>query len=76
MTPTTRLRFVERQHGYEQYDVKVTQRHGAEVCYRPNMVRILQQWWAPFRTFSDGFGYVEQELIGGEWRDVPVEKEQ
>lgn len=66
MNPTPRLRFVERQHGYEQYDVKVTERHGTEVCYRPNMVRVLQQWYAyP----------VEYPTLKGEWRDVSVEKE-
>jgi hypothetical protein len=68
MTPTPRLRFIERQHGYEQYDVKVTQRHGAEVCYRPNMVRILQQWW---QVASTG-----QITTNGEWRDVRSEKEE
>ena len=38
-------------------------------------VRILQQWWAPFKTFSDGYGYQTVELEGGEWRDVPLEEE-
>jgi hypothetical protein len=39
-------------------------------------VRILQQWWMPTRTFSDGYGYQTVELEGGEWRDVPLEEEQ
>jgi hypothetical protein len=64
MTPTPKLRFVEREAGFEQYDVKVTERHGTEVCYRPKKVRILQQWW-------------EHGIPGwnapGEWRDVPLE---
>jgi hypothetical protein len=66
MTPTNKLRFVERQHGYRTTN-------GQDVT--PNMVRILQQWWAPFRTFSDGYGYQTVELNGGEWRDVPLEVE-
>ena len=45
MTPTAKLRFIERVEGVEQYDVKVTERHGTEVCYRPKKIRILQQWW-------------------------------
>jgi hypothetical protein len=60
MVPTHRLRFVERE------------------TKDPNnfkTVRILQQWWAPFRTFSDGYGYQTVELKGGEWRDVQVEEE-
>ena len=64
MTPTPKLRFVER--------VVPAPEHGEGIG---KTVRILQQWWAPFRTFSDGFGYVEQELKGGEWRDVPLETE-
>jgi hypothetical protein len=64
MTPTPKLRFVERVDGFEQYDVKVTERHGTEVCYRPKTVRILQQWWG-----------IEEDLSIGEWRDVPLEEE-
>lgn len=67
MSPTPKLRFVEREAGYEQYDVKVTERNGTEVCYRPMKIRILQQWWAIER---DG-----QVTPTGEWRDVPVEVE-
>lgn len=67
MIPTAKLRFVERVEGFEQYDVKVTERHGTEVCYRPKKIRILQQWWADF------IGLLELE--GGEWRDVPLEAE-
>ena len=64
MTPTPKLRFVERVDGFEQYDVKVTERHGTEVCYRPKTVRILQQWWG-----------IEEDLSIGEWRDIPLEHE-
>jgi hypothetical protein len=60
MKPTPKLRFVERDAGFEQYDVKVTERHGTEVCYRPKKVRILQQWWEHTEWNAPG-----------EWRDVP-----
>lgn len=65
MTPTTHLRFVER--------VVPAPEHGEGIGKK---VRILQQWWAPFRTFSDGYGYQTVELNGGEWRDVPLEVEE
>ena len=62
MTPTPKLRFVERQNGYRTTD-------GKDVM--PNMVRILQQWWA-----SDPDSLMDWELkANGEWRDVPLEKE-
>ena len=66
MTPTPKLRFVVR----DSYS-----RNG-EHFVEPHKVYILQQWFAPFHRFHDGFGYAEQELKGGEWRDVPTEKEQ
>lgn len=70
MTPTTKLRFVERNTGkYEQYDVKVTERHGTEVCYRSKTIRVLQQWWEPNRN------EVFWSYATGEWRDVPLEEE-
>lgn len=67
MKLTPKLRFVERTDGFEQYDMKVTERHGTEVCYRPKKIRILQQWWADF------VGPLE---LDGEWRDVPIEQEE
>ena len=67
MNPTPRLRFVERDTGtYEQYDVKVTARHGTEVCYQPKIIRVLQQWYAY------DINYPTEK---GEWKDVPLEKE-
>jgi hypothetical protein len=64
MTPTSRLRFVERLVPMPE--------HGGYL----KTVRSLQQWWMPTRTFSDGYGYQTVELEGGEWRDVPLEEEQ
>ena len=65
MTPTNKLRFVERH-------IQVGAETTAPIA---TTVRVLQQWWAPFHRFHDGFGYTEQELKGGEWRDVPLEAE-
>lgn len=57
MNPTPRLRFVERQQGYKST-------YGTDVV--PNMVRVLQQW----------FAYdINYPMTKGEWRDVPLEKE-
>lgn len=61
MSPTNKLRFVERV-------VPVTD--GTK-----KTVRVLQQWVAPFRTFYDGYGCQTVEQEGGEWRDVPLEEE-
>ena len=60
MTPTNKLRFVEREISQHQM---ITHR------------KVLQQWWAPFKAFHDGYGYTSMELEGGEWRDVPLEEE-
>lgn len=58
MTPTPKLRFVER----DSYS------HNGEHFATPHKIRILQQWWAIER---DG-----QITPTGEWRDIPMEKEQ
>jgi hypothetical protein len=42
----------------------------------PNMVRILQQWWEQGMTMNMGFGEVSLFDPKGEWRDVPLEKEE
>ena len=39
-------------------------------------VRILQQWWETNNTINLGFGELPIGEIKGEWRDVPIEKEQ
>lgn len=67
MKPTAKLRFVERVD-YVQRWGDIDMEHTA---------LILQQWWETNNTVNLGFG---GELpIGetkGEWRDVPIEKEQ
>lgn len=56
MTPTPRLRFVERD-SYSK---------NGEHFVQPFKLRVLQQW----------FAYdIEYPTEKGEWRDVPLEKE-
>lgn len=74
MTPTAKLRFVERSVPMHSF-YKTTDAQG-NLVQATQTYRVLQQWWAPFRTFSDGYGYQTVELVGGEWRDVPLEVEQ
>ena len=62
MTPTNKLRFVERQFKLPDFYVNPN-------TMKPmhQTISILQQWWAVER---DG-----QQTPEGEWRDVPIEKE-
>ena len=64
MTPTPKLRFVERDD---------------ETSWTPKRIRILQQWWedhnvvlAVLRVGSNG---LPQNQYAGEWRDIPLEVE-
>ena len=57
MTPTPKLRFVER------FEPVIGTNYGGTV-------RVLQQWWEN-RVYKGDNWFIE----GGEWRDVPVEKE-
>jgi hypothetical protein len=56
MTPTPKLRFVERE-------VRIQICEGIARC---EYHKFLQQWWE----------YNSGAIPNGEWRDVPVEKEQ
>ena len=60
MSPTNKLRFVERV-------VPVTDDFG-------KTVRVLQQWWTATPTMNIGFGEMPIGKEQGEWRDVPLEK--
>jgi hypothetical protein len=60
MIPTPKLRFVERD-SYSK---------NGEHFVEPFKVRILQQWWIPENADRTSAHYK------GEWRDVPIEKEQ
>ncbi len=59
MTPTNKLRFVER--------IKQTGEHFEQ----PPKIRILQQWWA---TDPDCYEDWVMK-VNGEWRDVPIEEQ-
>jgi len=64
MTPTSKLRFVDR-NSYS---------HNGEHFAIPHKIRILQQWWE-WETCEQH----ERQPYGtpfGEWRDVPIEKEE
>ena len=68
MTPTPKLRFVERTVQVPFQDYKnVTE---------SKTVRILQQWWEKSLTINLGWiGDMPLRKAEGEWRDVPIEKE-
>ena len=72
MTPTNKLRFVERevQVPASKFDSNITK--GVKI-------RKLQQWWeaASGGTINLGFGgEIPVGEVTGEWRDVPLEEEQ
>jgi hypothetical protein len=49
------------------------------IRYEPTPVRILQQWWedpAVVLSISIDWNGLTQKRFAGEWRDVPLEKEQ
>ena len=65
MTPTPKLRFVERT-------VPLTNTTG-------KIVHVLQQWWEGSSMGTINLGWTGEMPIGevkGEWRDVPLETEQ
>ena len=67
MTPTPKLRFVEREIGYSKT--------GNITDFKT--VRILQQWWQTNNTINLGWtGDMPLRKAEGEWRDVPLEEEQ
>jgi len=71
MTPTNKLRFVEREAPTEA--PTFSQVFG---CVTTRTVRILQQFWA----HPDGMDWSINKdnpvlSVNGTWRDVPVEKE-
>lgn len=61
MTPTPKLRFVERK--------EIIGHDGRSTIVKT--VRVLQQWWAP----EDATENEIRLELRGEWRDVPLEKE-
>ena len=63
MTPTPKLRFVERIIQFQIEPMSNTT--------MGKTVRILQQWWEPERNIIDMVAGKTQ----GEWRDIPLEVE-
>ena len=75
MTPTSKLRFVER-------NIRVSKDDGSGVVVKK--LRILQQWWEPSCQpgCSEPINYgttqeywIKNDEGAGEWRDVPLETE-
>lgn len=62
MNPTTKLRFVERVIDSGEWGKKTQ--------------KILQQWWQGGMSMNIGFAEVPVGEQTGEWRDVPVEREE
>jgi hypothetical protein len=74
MTPTTKLRFVERE--VKTITGVLLTPSGAVNQYSAKTVRILQQWWEKSLTINLGWtGDMPLRKAEGEWRDVPIEKE-
>lgn len=63
MTPTNKLRFVERTR--PDYPGALTGR----------IIHVLQQWWEGVASVEMGGSGSVYRKIEGEWRDVPLEKE-
>jgi hypothetical protein len=76
MTPTPKLRFVERL----VYENKAAYNQYGDSGQTSELVkkRILQQWWErpSMGTLRMGFGDpIPIGEVHGEWRDVPIEQE-
>jgi hypothetical protein len=66
MKPTPQLRFFERKLPAPEYGENLSK-----------TVRTLQQWWEKSTTINLGWtGDMPIGLAKGEWRDVPIEKEE
>lgn len=65
MNPTPKLRFVERE-------IQVPVQGDFVVTYKT--VHILQQWWE--KDIASQYNAAITGDPSGEWRDVPLEKEQ
>lgn len=64
MTPTNRLRFVERE--VPMHPFYRTVGPDGEMRQAVQTYRVLQQWWVPHYPGS---------AMQGEWRDVPLVEE-
>lgn len=66
MTPTAKLRFVERKFQMDPFYRDIQTGGPAYRTYR-----VLQQWWEQKQWAHDDW-----IIVGGEWRDVPLEQEE
>ena len=66
MTPTTKLRFLERKVAMHPFYRDMSTGGTAYETYH-----VLQQWWEDKEWLNQS-----TQQFNGEWRDVPVEKEQ
>ena len=62
MTPTNKLRFVERK-----VPGRMIESGAGHYTSEMLVVHVLQQWWEPHYPGS---------AMQGEWRDVPLEEEE
>jgi hypothetical protein len=69
MTPTNRLRFVEREVQLHPFYKSVNDK--GQLIPATQKVRILQQWWER----KTGWENIPGQWFG-EWRDVPIEQEE
>jgi hypothetical protein len=60
MTPTPKLRFVERSIDIEENGI-----------HYHKVIKVLQQWWAPDGATENEIRFE----LNGEWRSVRLEKE-
>ncbi len=77
MKPTSKLRFIERSFPMHPF-YKTIDAQGNTV-QATQTFRILQQWWetVPMGTINTGWsGDIPLGDVKGEWRDVPLEKEE
>ena len=70
MTPTNRLRFVEREVQLHPFYKTVNEK--GEFVPATQTVQILQQWW----EVENLTGAFYPQGVAGEWRDVPIEQEE
>lgn len=68
MTPTAKLRFVQRKVPMHPF-YKTTDAQG-NLVQAMQTYHVLQQWWEEKQWAHDDW-----IVVGGEWRDVPMETE-
>ena len=69
MKPTVKLRFLERELTFPTGTITIPD--GFPVIGRQTF-RVLQQWW----EVDDITDAVRNKIVDGEWRDIPLVKEQ